>query len=262
MTKKALLVMTMVGCLVAWSSLALADSVTSLQPVDYTVYAAAEAPGGSSSPGEKYGLGSAAVSAIFNGAQASAKGPDGSYHLYCNASVSGSGRYAESYGSGQICFKAPAEAVTLSFDWAMESSTAGTAAATAWLVAFFDDYSHPQQTLFSESVDASSEAGVPGNLSDFRSKSDNFNQTFDSLVIGNDYCFDLQAYWLYADSQEASAACSASALAWIGNVQLTYENGVVDPPVVDPPAVPVPGTLLLLSSGLLGLVGWRRMGKN
>lgn len=64
-----------------------------------------------------------------------------------------------------------------------------------------------------------------------------------SLIEGHDYELILGIPSVYMRESFASA----SAYAWLDNIDLE--------------AVPLPGTLLLLGSGLLGLAGWRRFRK-
>jgi hypothetical protein len=265
MTKKVLMVMTLVGCLVAWSSFALATAVK-LTEIGYSANAYAKNPTAVDNPGLGFAVETvdsvATMSAAVPGAQASSTAPKNSYLVHCDSSVSGTGGYADSYGAAVLAFKAPAEEVFFSFDYELSGVTTDTAEATAWIIVKLYDYNSSPIELFNKSADASSEAGSEYIPVDNQFVSASFSTTL-ALEKEVDYGLSLEVTWVYATTLIADEGSpTAEAYGWIKNYQLTYANNDVEPPVVDPPSAPVPGTLILLVTGLLGLAGLRRARKS
>jgi hypothetical protein len=240
MTKRIIMVVTMVGCLLAWSSLALATpTAVTLTQTDYDawVYAGTDSISGSGNP--------VSISKIAGGASAHAQGPQSGNLLYCDATAA-SGTGAGGYITAVLTFKAPCTTVDFSCNYEMVGITSGTSASSAWILGYFDDYYTTSAPMFNISVNASSEAGNPYNESDYQSDFGNFQQSFSGLIVGDDYIVTLQANWVDATGTDAFAYAKFT------TYSLTYDCS----------PVPVPGAVLLLGAGLVRLLGQLRKGKN
>jgi hypothetical protein len=251
LVKKALLLSLLVG-LLACSSSALATPV-SFYYQEYTVHAYAEntATGACEENTEtstsKIGVSASRVNAL---ATASAKTND--YYLYADANVEQKNRFAESWVSADRRFQADCTDVLLQFDYGIAASTVGKASAAAVLYVRIFDFVNNPVGIFYLAVNASSE-GTQLSSSDEASYFGTFDETIDSLVVGEVYALNFEIWEVYAEAL-SGVAPEALAYGWIDNVRVKC----LDDPSFSP--VPVPGTWFLLISGLVGVLpwGWRK----
>jgi hypothetical protein len=255
---KKFFMLAMVGCLLAWSSLASATAV-SFYSTEYIGHALVTNTGtGASNAADADNASGVNVSAFLPATgtpktvTASAAAPLPGKLVYADAYLNTKNRYAESWAEAILCFKAPCEEVELTFHYFMSAETAGKAEASAQLYVSFTDFDTIPVQLFNDNATASS-TGAAGDESDSQSYEGDFSLPIKNLVIDKEYCFDLQAYYVYADSSGATTDPTASAVGYISNFAANCDGG---PPIV----TPVPGSWLFMVSGLMGLlgVGWRR----
>jgi hypothetical protein len=251
---KKFFMLAMVGCLLAWSSLASATSI-SFYSTEYIGHAFVKNTGtGTTAVADDDNASGVNVSAFLPATgtpktvTASAAAPLPGKIVYADAGLINKGRFGESWAEAILCFKAPCEEVELKFHYFMGAETVGKADASAQLYVSFSDFDAAPVELFNDNATASS-TGTPGNESDSQTFEDDFSIKISNLVLNKEYCFDVQAYYVYADSEGATTNPTASAKGYISNFEA---NCVV--------VTPIPGSWLLMASGLMGIlgVGWRR----
>jgi hypothetical protein len=189
------------------------------------------------------------LSATRNNALSTAIARDQGYYLYADANVEGKNRFTDSWVEAYLPFTATCTDVRLRFDYGLGASTVGKASAAAELyVRIIDFGDSPPVDIFYLKVSASSE-GTQQSSADEDSYFGTFNELLPPLVVGEVYALLYEVYYVSAGASP-SIEPSAFAYGWLDKPRVTCLD--------DPSPVPVPGTWSLLTSGLVGLLGWPR----